>query len=336
MYQTLKIVGCLALLAAGAIAEPINRYCPIGKEAIQPSAGTITYMGREIGFCCPGCDDEFLEWDDKAKAEFILLAMAHKEPHEDKAPAATDSAKPAAPTRVSIHPYTLGVCAVAGEELGDDAVVREYDGREVRFCCEKCVAKYEASPDEYNAKIDEKVAARLRVGYPVTTCPISGESMFEDGKFTGVEVVHKNRMVRVCCDKCAAKVRDNPAAAFDKLDAAIVASQAAAYPIKTCPVSGEAFDTDMKPVDLIYENRLYRLCCNSCVKEIAKTPAKYAAMLDAAYADAQRAGINQCVISGEDLDDDAVEVVAGTRLFRFCCDKCAGKFKADPDKYTAN
>lgn len=333
MNKAWMMVGCLALLAASAIAEPINRFCPIGKEAIQASAGTITYMGREIGFCCPGCDEEFLEWDDKAKSEFVLLAMAHKEPQKEAAPTEPLAAKP---DLMSIHPYTLGVCPISGEALGDDAETRDYDGREVSFCCKDCAGKYEAAPAEYNAKIDEQVAARQRIGYPMTTCPLSGESMFEDGKFTGVEVVHNNRLLRVCCKNCAAKAAANPEAVFAKLDAAIVASQTAMYPIKTCPISGEAFEADMKPINLIYENRLYRLCCKSCVGEFVKTPAKYAAALDAAYAEAQRAALTTCPLSGEALDDSAVEIVAGTRLFRFCCDKCAAKFKADPDKYTVS
>ncbi len=331
MKRVFGIVGLLLVTAASAIAEPINRYCPIGKESIQKSAGTITYQGREIGFCCPGCDDMFLAWDDKRKAEFVALALAKKEPHDDK-PAVT-SEPVAAPTLVSIHPFPLNTCAVSGEELGDDAQVREYDGREVKFCCKRCAAKYEANPSQYNESIDEQIKTAQRVGYPLTTCPLSGASFFKEGKFTGVEVVHKNRLVRFCCNGCAGKFTANPAPVFAKLDAAIVAQQSAAYPLSTCVVGGDSIKADSKPVNLIYANRLYKLCCASCTNGFAKNPSKYVQALDVAYAKALRAAppLQTCAISGEALDGDAIEVVAGSKLYRFCCDRCAGKFRANPD-----
>ena len=57
-------------------AEPVNAMCPIGKEPIVPSAGTVQYKGKTIGMCCPGCGKQFLAWDEARKDEFVALAVA--------------------------------------------------------------------------------------------------------------------------------------------------------------------------------------------------------------------------------------------------------------------
>ncbi|HHN78138.1 MAG TPA: hypothetical protein ENK11_05610, partial [Phycisphaerales bacterium] len=76
---------------------PINRMCPVGKEPIDPEAGTFMYKGRAIGICCPGCREKFMSWSEKKRDEFVALALAHKEPGEahkavaaKKAPAWSD------------------------------------------------------------------------------------------------------------------------------------------------------------------------------------------------------------------------------------------------------
>jgi YHS domain-containing protein len=40
-----------------------------------------------------------------------------------------------------------------------------------------------------------------------------------------------------------------------------------------------------------------------------------------------------CPVSGEELDADAVAVELDGKTYKFCCNKCAGKFKAHPGKY---
>ena len=55
------------------------------------------------------------------------------------------------------------------------------------------------------------------------------------------------------------------------------------YPLKTCPVSGEAYGGEMKPVKVTHEGTDVWLCCKGCKKDFDKDPAKYAkAVKDAA------------------------------------------------------
>lgn len=64
----------------------------------------------------------------------------------------------------------------------------------------------------------------------------------------------------------------------------------AAYPLKTCVVSGDKLDGDMgAPVDYIHKvdgkpDRLVRFCCKNCVKDFKKDPEKYLKMIDDATA----------------------------------------------------
>lgn len=70
-----------------------------------------------------------------------------------------------------------------------------------------------------------------------------------------------------------------------------LAKAKAGYPLDSCPVSEDKLDGgDMgPPLDFVYRqagkpDRLVRLCCNHCVKDIKKDPSKYLKMIDDAAA----------------------------------------------------
>lgn len=57
--------------------------------------------------------------------------------------------------------YPLATCVVSGEKLGGDMgapVVIQYQGREVRFCCQGCVAEFKKHPEKYLKLLDEAAA----------------------------------------------------------------------------------------------------------------------------------------------------------------------------------
>ncbi|HWB20805.1 MAG TPA: hypothetical protein VG711_10920, partial [Phycisphaerales bacterium] len=85
----------------------------------------------------------------------------------------TASPAPAASTAKS-YPYLLSTCPVSGEKLGEmgDAVVKTIDGREVRFCCNSCVAKFEADKATYWKKIDADIIKTQGPHYPLTHCVV--------------------------------------------------------------------------------------------------------------------------------------------------------------------
>lgn len=193
--------------------------------------------------------------------------------------AQAEAAKPAAAPG---DPYTLDTCPVTGEKLGGmgDPVVEVIGGREVRFCCQGCVAKYEAKQAEYEKKVDEAIIAQQKPYYPLDTCLVSGKKLGDMG--AAVDYVYKNRLIRFCCQGCIAKFEADPAKYLDTLNKAVIEKQQAAYPLTKCPVSGDAFGGSMgEPVNLVIGNRLVKVCCKDCIADVKKNPQKYLQMLDA-------------------------------------------------------
>ncbi|MGK0190125.1 MAG: hypothetical protein ACI9R3_005945 [Verrucomicrobiales bacterium] len=64
-------------------------------------------------------------------------------------PAASDTGKAAE------GDYPLTTCVVSGEELGSmgEPVVKEHNGKTVKFCCKSCLPKFDKDPETYMAKI---------------------------------------------------------------------------------------------------------------------------------------------------------------------------------------
>jgi len=171
-------------------------------------------------------------------------------------------------------PYTLDTCPVSGEKLGGmgKPVVKQYDGREVRFCCEDCVAKFEADKTAYFKKIDEQLTKQQMAHYPLTHCVVMEDDALSGGHEEPVNLVYKNRLVRFCCAECPKEFEKNPDEYIRKLDAAVIEQQKDKYPLTICPVSGEKLGGMGEPVNMVIGTTLVRLCCDGCVKAVQKDP----------------------------------------------------------------
>ena len=181
--------------------------------------------------------------------------------------------------------YTLGTCPISGAALGSrgDPIVKQYDGREVRFCCKGCIGRFEADKEAGFKKIDAQLVKQQMHYYPFDTCMMTDEPLVEDGEDIAVNFIYKNRLVRTCCKACMRKFKKDPAAYLKKIDAAIVKKQRKHYPLETCVVGKGPLGAMGEPVEVIAGNRLVRFCCAGCKPEFEKNPAKYVAMIDAAW-----------------------------------------------------
>ena len=179
------------------------------------------------------------------------------------------------------------------------------------------------------ARSDADVIAAQKPSYPLTTCVVSGEAL-GGGTMAPIDIVHEGRLVSFCCKGCTKDFNKDPAAYLAKIDAAVVAAQKAAYPLSTCPVSGEALDEH--PIQMVYGTRLVELCCAGCKKDFAKTPGKFMQAVDAAYIEAlsKTYPLTTCPISGEPLGDKPVKTLHGVQLVEFCCNKCVREFEKNP------
>ncbi|MEZ6242109.1 MAG: hypothetical protein R3B57_03610 [Phycisphaerales bacterium] len=289
---------------AAQTAKPVNAMCPIGKEPVVESAGTVEYKGATIGLCCESCGPDFLAWSDASKDAFVAAAKAgldttHIDNQPDAQPADIAPAMPA--------PYPLAVCPVSGDKLGEmgDPVVKTYEGREVRFCCDSCIGDFEADMPRYWKKIDEMIVRDQLPYYPVATCIVSGESLTENGEDIAINAVIANRLVRLCCNKCRRKVASDPAAFMAKLDEAAALAQRADYPLDTCVVSGGKLGAMGDPDEIVVAGRLIRLCCPKCEPKVRADPGRYLALVDAAWHDKGMFRPAEDAHHGEHADDDA-------------------------------
>ena len=184
--------------------------------------------------------------------------------------------------------------------------------------------------------VDAAIVRAQKPSYPLETCVVSGEKLGEMG--APVEHVVEGRLVRLCCAGCAKDVAKAPAAAFAKIDTAVVAAQKRSYPLTTCPVTGEKLGD--AAVDHVHGTRLVRLANREAVAAFGKDPQPAMAKVDKALIEAQRPGYpaKTCVVSDEAFGGemgDPVEMLYGTRLVRLCCKSCVRSFEKEPAAYLA-
>ena len=171
----------------------------------------------------------------------------------------------------NIASYPLDTCIVSGEVLEEGAISKDYDGREVRFCCKKCVKTFEGDKAAHLKALDEAVIAAQLANYPVTTCVVSGEEL---GGEMGEpkDVLVGNRLVRLCCNMCKKDLAKDSSGFVAKLDAAVVAAQLDTYPATTCPISGEELGGMGDPYAYVYAGKLVRFCCAGCIESFDGDP----------------------------------------------------------------
>lgn len=118
--------------------------------------------------------------------------------------------------------------------------------------------------------------------YPLLKCIVSGEKIGGDmGKpyvFT-----YKDQEIKMCCKSCLDEFNKTPTAFLRKIDAAAKkAAKDHPYPLNTCLVSGEKFNSNEKPYTFVYEEKEIKFCCQDCMKDFKKDTAKYMKQLAAA------------------------------------------------------
>lgn len=116
--------------------------------------------------------------------------------------------------------YPLSVCPVSGETLGamGDAVVKVYDGREVKFCCANCVGTFEKNLKKSFKKLDKAIIENGEKSYPLQTCVGCGDELSAMGK--PYAHLYKNQLVMLCCKDCVANFEKDPDKCLSMIDAA--------------------------------------------------------------------------------------------------------------------
>jgi len=189
-------------------------------------------------------------------------------------------------------PYCLSTCPVSGKPVGkdspsmviEDAANKANDGREIRFCCGGCEAKFKADQATYLKKVDEAMIKEQLAWYPDASCVVMPDDKLPDPRgaeaMDAKNIIVQNQLVRLCCGKCVKKVQANPDAWVKKVQEQVIAAQKPTYPLDTCVISGEKLGDS--PVDTVIGSRLVRTCCGKCAAQVKADPQAAFAKLDAA------------------------------------------------------
>jgi YHS domain-containing protein len=180
-----------------------------------------------------------------------------------------------------------------------------------------------------SAASDGTIIQKQRPSYPLTSCVACAKPLPEKP----FEYVRDGRLFRLDAEDCKKTVDAEPAAMLKKIDAAVVSQQRPTYPLKTSPVSDKPLDANA--IDHVYGTRLVRLASQDEVALFEKDSASAMKKLDQAYIDAQLPSypMKTCPVSTEELGAEPVNYLYGTKLVRFCCKECRGKFEKDPQKF---
>jgi len=180
-----------------------------------------------------------------------------------------------------------------------------------------------------------------RVGgpYPLSICPLTGQAFPESG---GVVVLIagtndpwlNGRELRVCCNNCAASVQSSPLEAVAKADALLKEDQRPHYPRTQCVVMSdrELPTAPGEAVEVVYMNRLVRLCCKRCEQRFHADPQSYLKTLDESAMQQQKATypLDTCPVTGAPLGETAEAFLVNNTLIKTCCGGCKAKVLANP------
>jgi YHS domain-containing protein len=164
-----------------------------------PADGMQT--GREIRVCCKTCEGRFLKDPAKYVPKVDELIIADQMPR---------------------YPKTMPCLVMDAKSLPDptgpkakDCTLIVYKNRLVRLCCTRCNRKFESDPAKYIAMLDAAAIKEQKVGYPLTTCVVSGGNLRSSGPWFMIG----DRAVTTCCGGCKGRAMKSPRAAVAKLDA---------------------------------------------------------------------------------------------------------------------
>jgi YHS domain-containing protein len=198
MRQAWRGIACVLSLGLGvsvALADPQDKEkgsetmaaelpaCPVSGKPINFAVSTPTDDGP-LFFCCQACVPKYVANPDKYASQVAVQREA-----------------------LSGRPKIQVTCPVSGEPV-DTKVFLEQDGKNVYFCCNGCISKYQADPRKYAAALANSYTYQVK-------CPVTGEEI-DPQSFTEVASGHR---IYFCCDSCKPKFDATPEKYLTRLGA---------------------------------------------------------------------------------------------------------------------
>jgi hypothetical protein len=199
-------LGCAAPRSSKAVATPsrvtssqsttahadamdgfyLNR-CPLCGTLLgaKGEAIEVAYDARQLRFCCRSCSERF-----SAHPGALIVVI------DD---VLISDQRPFYPTVRSL---------IDGRPLGPDPIAFIWGNRLFLAADDRDQAAILANPGAAVRTLDRLVVERQRPSYGMPDkCPVQGDILPNEAR---IDIVVANRMVRVCCGRCAAVVRARP------------------------------------------------------------------------------------------------------------------------------
>ncbi|MBX3365030.1 MAG: hypothetical protein KF866_09715 [Phycisphaeraceae bacterium] len=250
---------------AQPVLKPANMMCPVYREPIDPGVAPMVIDDTPIGFKTIGARREFNTWKEARKRSYAKRIRDGAEWGD---------------------PYTLANCPVSGSPLSQASVPVKHihEGRQFTFCHAGCLEKFQEDPAPIISKVDAEIIKDQAPLYPLSVCLVSGTRLAHVPGY-GVDLVYRNRHVRLCHEGCMKELAAHPEKYLPRLDKAIMDDQLKTYPLEHClVVPGDPIDEDGDPFKVVLGNRLVLLCCENCETSLMARPNEYLSRLDKARA----------------------------------------------------
>jgi YHS domain-containing protein len=153
--------------------------CPVSGKPAGESHVVELKNGDKVYFCCDNCPKAY-----KADPKKFALKV-HRE-------------------LLETGQIVQVACPLTGKPVNKEDMV-EMGNAKVGFCCEKCLAKFNAADDDAKLKLAFSAAA-MKKGYThQTKCPVSGKPIDPANS-----VDYKGQKVYFCCPNCPAAFEKDP------------------------------------------------------------------------------------------------------------------------------
>ena len=185
--------------------------CAVSGKKLPANGGVVLIMdgksdprqeGREIRFCCNGCQGRFSQDPAKFIPKIDELIIADQMPR---------------------YPKSVPCIVMTDEMLPDptgkdarDCKMIVINNRLVRLCCSKCIRMFRKEPAKYLEVLDAAVIAEAKASGKIKTCATNGRPLGDRANW----FVLGDRGIATCCKGCQPKAIADPRATFARVDAA--------------------------------------------------------------------------------------------------------------------
>lgn len=177
----------VAMVHADAMDRFYLNRCPLCGSLLgsKGEAIEVEHEGRQLRFCCRGCAGRFLNDPAAALVAVDGILIADQRPY-----------------------YPAGTSLIDGRPIGADPIAFIWGNRLFLAVDERDRAAILANPSAAVRVLNQRVIEHQRPFYGMPDkCPVQGDILPNEAR---IDIVVANRMIRVCCSRCASVVRARP------------------------------------------------------------------------------------------------------------------------------